>query len=233
VAQQFQQLRISVVIPALNEQEGIHRALQSSREPGVERIVVDGGSRDGTSQVARFLKADKLIASPPGRARQLDAGYRAATGEVVLFLHADTRLEPGWSDSVRRALERPRVAGGAFRQRFDSERWGYRVLEFGTRLRSRGGLPCGDQALFVRRHLLDARGGIPDTPIFEDLDLARWIRDYGKLALCRQRAVTSPRRYEANGLVRGLGRKFVALFGYLVDFDRERVARWYHRKPRE
>jgi len=194
--------------------------------------VVDGGSRDGTSQVARFLRAEKLIASPPGRARQLDAGYRAATGEVVLFLHADTRLEPGWSASVRRALERPRVAGGAFRQRYDSERWPYRLLELGTRLRARGGLPCGDQALFVRRNLLDAWGGIPDTPIFEDLDLARAIRDCGKLALCAERAVTSPRRYEAGGVLREFSRNSLALFGYLVDFDRERVARWYHRRPR-
>ena len=230
---QQSRLRISVVIPALNEQEGIHRALESSREPGVERIVVDGGSRDGTSQVARFLRAEKLIESPPGRARQLEAGWRAATGEVVVFLHADTRLEAGWSDAVRRACERPRVVGGAFRLRFESDRPIYRLLELGARLRHRlGASPKGKQALFIRRDLLDAKGGIVDTPIFEDLDLVRSIRHHGKLALCRESAITSVRRYEANGPLRAGLRKAVAVLGYLVDYDRERVARWYHRRPR-
>ena len=111
---------ISVVIPTLNEQTQIERALACTRLPGVERIVVDANSSDGTSQTARFLRAEKVIQALPGRAHQMDAGYREASGSVVLFLHADTRLEPGWSEAVLAALEDPGVAGGAFRLRFEA-----------------------------------------------------------------------------------------------------------------
>ena len=91
---------ISVVIPTLNEQTQIGRALECTRVPGVERIVVDANSSDGTAQTARFLRAEKVIQALPGRARQMDAGYREASGAVVLFLHADTRLDPGWDEAV-------------------------------------------------------------------------------------------------------------------------------------
>ncbi|MEX2207521.1 MAG: TIGR04283 family arsenosugar biosynthesis glycosyltransferase [Myxococcota bacterium] len=223
---------ISVVIPTLNEQTQIERALACTRAPGVERIVVDANSSDGTSQTARFLRAEKVIQALPGRARQMDAGYREASGAVVLFLHADTRLEPGWSEAVLAALEDPGVAGGAFGLRFEAPGLGYRLIERGVELRSRiVGLPYGDQALFVRKRVLDLAGGIRPVPIFEDLDLVQAIKRAGRLALLRACVFTSARRYARNGVLRQLVRNNTALAGYLLDLERERIARWYRRRP--
>jgi len=223
---------ISVVIPTLNEQTQIERALACTRLPGVERIVVDANSTDGTSQTARFLHAEKVIQALPGRAHQMDAGYREASGAIVLFLHADTRLEPGWSEAVLSALEDPNVAGGAFRLRFDAPGLGYRLIERGVELRSRlGGLPYGDQALFVRKRLLDLAGGIAPVPIFEDLDLVHLIKRGGRLALLPECAWTSARRYARNGVLRQWLRNNAALAGYLLKLPRDRIARWYRRRP--
>jgi rSAM/selenodomain-associated transferase 2 len=198
----------------------------------VERIVVDANSSDGTSQTARFLHAEKVIQSLPGRAQQMDAGYREASGAIVLFLHADTWLEPGWSEAVLRALDDPSVAGGAFRLRFESPRLALRLIERGAELRSRlGGLPYGDQALFVRKRLLDRAGGIAPVPIFEDLDLVQLIKRGGRLALLSECAWTSARRYARNGVLRQFLRNNVALAGYLLDLERDRIARWYRRRP--
>jgi rSAM/selenodomain-associated transferase 2 len=225
-------LSISVVIATLNEQGVIERALASTQGEDVERIVVDGGSVDGTCETARFLGAERVLSSLPGRAHQMDAGYRAASGDVIVFLHADTRLDPEWSRAIQDVLSDSAVAGGAFRLRFDSVRWIYRFIEFGARLRTRlGGLPYGDQALFLRRKLLEESDGIAIVPIFEDLDLAGRIRARGGLALLREPAWTSPRRYEANGVLRTWLRNTLALGAYLLRADRNRVARWYRRRP--
>jgi len=223
---------ISVVIPTLNEQSRIGRALACTALPGVERIVVDGGSRDGTAETARFLRAERVVASAPGRARQMDAGYREARGEVVLFLHADTELDPAWRDAALHALEDPATAGGAFRLCFEGPGLWLRLAEWGARLRSRlGGLPYGDQGLFVRKRLLDAAGGIAPVPIFEDLDLVKLIKRGGRLALLPQRARTSARRYERNGALRQVLRNQAALAGYFLRLPRARVAAWYRRRP--
>lgn len=222
-----------MIIPTLNERRAVGRALGCTAEPGVERIVVDGGSTDGTVEAAQELGAEAVIRSEPGRARQLDGGYRACKGDVLLFLHADTRLDPGWRGALVRALEDPDVAGGAFRLRFESERRAYRWVERGAHARCRLlGLPYGDQGLFARRAVLDAGGGLPDVPIFEDLDLARSISRRGRLVLLRERAWTSPRRYERNGVLRTVARNNLALAAYLLRLDRARVLTWYRRRPR-
>lgn len=227
------EISISVVIPALNEQPAIADALATARADGVERILADGGSSDATVAIALEHGVEQVVRCEPGRARQMAAGSRAASGQALLFLHADTRLEPGWADALRAALADARVAGGAFRLRFASERRVFRALELGVRLRCRiGGLPYGDQALFVRRAVLERCGGIPPVPIFEDLDLARAIRRAGRLALLPQLATTSPRRYLRHGVARLVLRNLLALGGYLLGLDRERVARWYRgRSP--
>jgi rSAM/selenodomain-associated transferase 2 len=223
---------ISVVIPTLNEQTRIARALACTASPGVERIVVDGGSTDGTADTARLLRADKVIRAQPGRALQMDAGYREARGEVVLFLHADTRLDAGWREALEAALADRATAGGAYRLRFEGAGWGLRAVELGARLRSRlAGLPYGDQALFVRKRVLDAAGGIAPVPIFEDLDLVRLIKQNGRLALLPVCAWTSPRRYARNGALRQVLRNQAALASYFLHLPRARVAAWYRRRP--
>lgn len=223
---------VSVVIPVLNEQEGIAATLESARAQGVERIVVDAGSDDASLEIARDSGADRVLRAAPGRASQMDAGWRIASGDIVLFLHADTRLGSGWLEAVRGALSCSARAGGAFRLRFDSDRWIYRVLEAGVDLRCRlGGPPYGDQALFVRREVLVRAEGLAHVPIFEDLDLVRTIRGAGGLALLRESVSTSARRYEANGALRMVARNLLAIAGYAVGADRQSIARWYRAMP--
>lgn len=223
---------ISVVIPTLNEQSRIERALSCTAEPGVERIVVDGGSSDGTTDTARLLRAERVLRSPPGRALQMDAGYRAATGAVIVFLHADTRLQPGWRAAIERALADPAAAGGAFRLRFDGAGFAMKVIELGAAVRARvARLPYGDQALFLRREVLDQAGGVAPVPIFEDLDLVRLIRRTGRLVLLSAPAWTSARRYDRNGVLRQWLRNQAALLGWFLRLPRARVAAWYRRRP--
>ena len=222
-------MALSVVIPALDEGDCIEAALASASAPGVEVLVVDGGSHDDTVARARGRGA-RVLFSAPGRARQLDAGVQAATGDVLLFLHADTLLPPGFDAAVMRALADPGVAGGAFRFRFDQRSLALRAVEWGARLRvSLFRLPYGDQALFLRRHVLEALGGVPQVPILEDLDLVRGIRRAGRLALLELPATTSARRYEAHGVLRTMLRNWIATGAWAAGVDRSRVAAWYRR----
>ena len=221
-------VRIAVVIPALDEAETVEAAIASARSAD-EIVVVDGGSLDRTADRARAAGA-QVLTSPRGRARQLDAGWRATGAEVLLFLHADTRLPLGWAAAVRDALAAPGVAGGAFRLRFDERSPAMRIVEWGAQRRAAvAGLPYGDQALFVRRRVLEAIGGIPPVPIAEDLDLVRAMRAHGRLALLPLAVSTSARRYRKHGALRTWARHAVALVAWRLGVDRERIARWVRR----
>jgi rSAM/selenodomain-associated transferase 2 len=222
-------VRLSVVIPALNEAGAIAEAVRSATAGGAEVIVVDGGSADGTPERAAAAGATVLHSSP-GRARQLGMGAGRARGEAVLFLHADTRLPPGWSRGVEAALADPGVAGGCFRLRFDPPTPALALVAWGARLRvALFGLPYGDQALFVRRRVLERSGGVPQVPIMEDLDLVRAIRREGRLARLPLSIETSARRYRAGGTLRGVVRNALALCAWWLGLDRDRIAAWYRR----
>jgi rSAM/selenodomain-associated transferase 2 len=223
-------VRIAVVIPARDEAERVAAAVQSAREPGVDVIVVDGGSRDATAECAARAGA-RVVASEAGRARQLAVGANAADGaDALLFLHADSVLPADWSAAVRAALARPGVVGGAFALRFAERGARLRLVEWGARLRlALARLPYGDQALFVRADALRALGGVPQAPIMEDLDLVRALRARGALALLPLPVVTSARRYLARGPLRTMLRNWAALAAWSLGVDRARVAAWYRR----
>lgn len=222
-------VRIAVVIPTLQEADRIAHAVESARAAGVEILVADAGSSDATRERALAAGA-RVVESAPGRARQLAAGARAADADALLFLHADTRLPPGWAEAVRGALADPGVAGGAFGFRFAERSLTLALVEWGVRLRlALARLPYGDQALFVRKSVLDAIGGVPQAPLMEDLDLVRAIRRAGRLALLRAPAVTSARRYLERGVWRTVARNAVALAGWALGVDRARLAAWYRR----
>lgn len=225
-------MRIAVVIPALNEADRIQHAIRSvggSARPGdVEVLVVDGGSRDATRERARAFGA-RIVESEPGRARQLAAGAAATEADLILFLHADSKLPDGWVDDVTRALAEPAVVGGAFTLAFESARWPLRVIAWGARWRIRlGGVPYGDQGIFVRRRELAAIGGVPQVPLMEDRDLARALRRRGRLAILDAPVLTSPRRYAARGgAACGVVRNWLVLLADRLGVDRARIARWY------
>ncbi len=219
----------SVVIPTLDEEDQIAAAIRSATAPGVEVIVVDAGSTDDTRQRAQAAGA-RVMTSPSGRARQLTTGASQARGDAIVFLHADTRLPGGFADAIRMVLRDPAVVGGAFRFRFDHRTLALRMVEWGTRARvALLGLPYGDQALFVRRTVLDAIGGFPDTPIMEDLDLVRAMRRRGRLAYLRDPATTSARRHRAYGVFRTAARHGLAAIAWGLGLDRARIAAWLGR----
>lgn len=196
---------LSIVVPTLDEAAGLAahlEALQPLRARGCEIVVADGGSRDATVEIARPL-ADVVLAAPRGRGVQLNAGARAARGELLLFLHADTRLPPGAAEAVRAALR-----GGAHDWgRFDVEIAGrHPLLRVVARLmswRSRlTGIATGDQAIFVRRSRFEAAGGFPELPLMEDVAFSAVMRRASPPACLRLRATTSGRRWESRGVLR-------------------------------
>ncbi len=196
--------RLSVVVPMLDEAAGIVATLQALapwREAGHEVIVVDGGSRDGSPALAAPW-ASAVLAGARGRARQMNLGAAAARGEVLLFLHADTRLPAGADAALLAALGQ-----GADWGRFDvriegRSRW-LPVVAALMNARSRlTGMATGDQALFVRAALFRTLGGYADLPLMEDIELCRRLRAHGRPACLRERASTSGRRWETRGVWR-------------------------------
>jgi rSAM/selenodomain-associated transferase 2 len=196
---------LSIVVPTLDEAAGLAahlEALQPLRRQGCEVVVVDGGSRDATLEIARPL-ADVVLPAPRGRGRQLNAGARAARGDLLIFLHADTRLPPGAVEAVRAALGEGAHGWG----RFDVEIAGrHALLRAVARLaswRSRlSGIGTGDQAIFVRRDRFESAGGFPEIPLMEDVALSTILRRAGRPACLRLRVVTSGRRWESRGVLR-------------------------------
>ena len=223
-------LRLSIVVPTLDEAAGIAAALaalQPLRAAGHEVIVVDGGSRDATPALAQPL-ADRVLAAPPGRAVQMNAGARAAAGDVVVFLHADSRLPAGAAAAIARAL-----AGGARWGRFDVTIAGrpriLRVVAAMMNLRSRlTGIATGDQGIFVERALFAAAGGYAQIPLMEDIALSKSLKRRGGRPAClRERITTSGRRWEAHGPWRTIVTMWRLRAAYALGADPARLAREY------
>jgi rSAM/selenodomain-associated transferase 2 len=196
-------VHISVIIPTLNEADTIGRTLARVRQAGrCQLIAVDGGSDDGTPEIAGRY-ADVVLSAPRGRARQMNVGAQAAAGEVLLFLHADTLLPQGFPEVLARALVDPEVVGGRFDVCLDAPGWSFRVIETFMNIRSRSTrIATGDQAIFVRREIFLAAGGYPEVALMEDVELSRKLKRLGKIACLRTRVVTSARRWQRDGVLR-------------------------------
>ena len=175
---------ISVIIPTLNEEADIRTTLENvSCGSDIEIIIVDGGSRDKTLEVASSFGV-KVLSSSKGRAGQMNTGAQAALGEVLLFLHADTCLPPGFADYVRRTISLPGVSAGAFRLSLTPPLPGLKLIERLANWRSKIlQMPYGDQAIFVKTRLFKDLGGFSEMPIMEDLDLVKRLRRQGRIAI--------------------------------------------------
>ena len=229
-------MTLSVVVPALDEAANLTRLLPDLARtcPGAEVIVVDGGSRDGTAAVASGRPGVRFLASARGRARQMNAGAREASGDVLLFLHADTRLPEGAAVAIVEALGAPAVVGGRFDVRFDSPRRILRVVAWFMNARSRATSICtGDQAIFVRRADFEAVGGYPDIPLMEDIELSRRLKARGRLAALRVRVTTSARKWEREGPLRTIGLMWALRLLHFCGVAPARLHRWYYGAPRE
>ena len=235
-------LTVSVIIPALNEADGIAATLASvAGQPGLhDVIVVDGGSDDDTAGAVRAaMPSATVLASGRGRAHQMNVGAEAATGNVLLFLHADTQLP---SDALRRvaqALTDAGTVGGCFQTRFGVDETslgplgrGFMRLWAGRMWMRWHRFAFGDRAIFARRDAFEAAGRYPEQPMFEDLDLVRALRQQGRFAFIEADVVTSARRFERHGAVRQQLRNLGLWLGWNVGISGARLKRFYSDQDR-
>ena len=219
-------MKISVIIPTLNEVEGIGASLDSiiKQDGEFEIIVVDGGSVDGTPDVCR--PHARVISGELGRAVQMNTGARSACGEALLFLHADSLLPPNGLAKLKRALVDPRIIGGTFTLRFDSSKFFLRLIAFFTRFRSRF-FHYGDQGIFVRKSIFQGLGGFREIPIMEDIDFLRRMRKIGLVTLIGDPVTTSARRFLRNGVIRQQLFDIILVTLYLLGVSPEKLSKLY------
>jgi rSAM/selenodomain-associated transferase 2 len=197
--------RISIIVPVLDEAAGIAQALAALvplRRRGHEVIVVDGGSVDGTPALAR-AGADRVVSAPLGRASQMNAGAAVARGDVLLFLHADTRLPGDADERILEGLAAGAKRWGRFDVRIEGESRLFPLIAFFMNLRSRAtGIATGDQAMFVRREAFERAGGFPSLELMEDIALSRSLKRLSPPLCLAVKAVTSGRRWQRHGVLR-------------------------------
>jgi rSAM/selenodomain-associated transferase 2 len=222
--------KLSIIMPVLNEGEGIAAALDALavlRALGTEVMVVDGGSRDATIQRAR-LRADRVIAAPRGRGLQMNAGADKASGDVLLFLHADTRLPADADHVVLNGLERSGRVWGRFDAEIEGQSPLLVVIAWLMNLRSRlTGIATGDQAMFVRRDAFQAAGGFAAIPLMEDVELCKRLRRVSRPLCLRERVVTSGRRWEKDGVLNTVVLMWRLRLAYFLGADPKALAQRY------
>lgn len=222
--------KLSIIIPMLNEATTLpdlmEHLLPFSRK-GHEIIFVDGGSDDNSANLAELV-GFRVIRTPPGRARQMNAGALSTSGEILLFLHCDTRLPVGADELVQQSLSTNQHDWGRFDVAIESRTYTLRIVSFMMNLRSRlTGIATGDQTIFVRRSVFMEIGGFPDLPLMEDIAISRKLK-YGQRPVClSKRVLTSARRWEARGIWRTILLMWRLRLAYWLGFSPERIARVY------
>ncbi|HKY08771.1 MAG TPA: TIGR04283 family arsenosugar biosynthesis glycosyltransferase [Candidatus Binatia bacterium] len=221
-------MNISVIIPVLNEEKTIAATLRElvALHP-YEIIVVDGGSADKTLDICQDTGV-QVLSSTRGRARQMNAGARHAGGDVLLFLHADTRLpKSAWAD-IGAALAEAGCAGGRFDVELEGDHWMLKIVAALINWRSRATkVGTGDQAIFVRREVFQRLGGYPEIDLMEDIALCSALKGSGRVACLRSRVVTSGRRWERDGLWRTIIRMWTLKLLYFAGVPPARLRQYY------
>jgi rSAM/selenodomain-associated transferase 2 len=231
-------MRISVIIPTLDEERTIMTLLAHTVSLGFdELIVVDGGSLDQTRQLVESYKPSthlaaqspvRLMTAPCGRARQMNEGAKASRGEILLFLHADTQLPDGAKTMIETALDDQQMVGGRFDVRFDRpSMWGTvisRMMNWRSRM---SGIATGDQALFVRRPIFEQIGGFADIPLMEDINFSRRLKRKGASAALTATVTTSFRRWERHGPLRTILLMWALRFLYWIGVSPHRLTKLY------
>jgi rSAM/selenodomain-associated transferase 2 len=221
---------ISIIIPTLNEAENLRSTLASAESSAdAEIIVVDGGSTDETVELAKSFGV-RLLTTAAGRAGQVNVGARAASGNVLLFLHGDTRLPSGFHQHVQGIMAKSGTVAGAFSLGIDGTEIGLRIIEKLANFRSRFfQMPYGDQAIFLRADLFHTVGGFPDMVIMEDFVLMKRIKKEGRIAIAPVPVKTSARRWKELGILKTTLINQVVLLAYFFGYSPERLAHWYRR----
>ena len=226
--------RISIIVPVLNEAANLPRVIASTQpSQDVEVIVVDGGSGDDTCQVAA-AQGVRVISSPPGRSKQMNLGAAVATGDILLFLHGDSRLPLGFDRLVRQTMfvDQPPIAG-AFRLGIEAPQKSLRWVERGVNWRSQVcQMPYGDQGIFLRAQVFHEIGGFADLPIMEDFELMRRLRQRGKISIVPQPVMTSARRWLQKGILKTTLINQLMVLGYLAGISPVRLVKLYQRQAK-
>ena len=227
--------RLSVIIPVLDEADGIAdllQSLQALRRGGAEVIVVDGGSSDDTTRLAA-PHVDQLVRAPKGRGCQMNAGAAVAGGSILLFLHADTRLPPSASLLIAQAIDQG-ATWGRFDVRIEGNATGLGLVARMMNWRSRlTGIATGDQAIFVTRAAFTASGGFADIPLMEDIDFSRRMRALSRPACLSDKVITSGRRWEKHGVLRTILTMWLFRLRFFLGANPDNLAREYGYAPRQ
>jgi rSAM/selenodomain-associated transferase 2 len=219
---------VSIIIPTLNESENIEELLRYLRtfSPYAELIVSDGGSTDHTVQLAQPFA--RIIRSHQGRGRQMNAGARAARGDIFWFLHADCRPHPESLKAISRVMENKTVVGGAFEYSLDHPGRFFRLAEFLSNRKNRLlKIFYGDMGIFVRREVFFQMGGYKELPLMEDLDFCLRLKKVGQVVILPYRITTSARRWLEEGIVKNMIRNWILQIAWSCGADPEKLAKWY------
>lgn len=221
-------LKVSVIVPTLNEELALKDTLSEvSGYSPYEVIVADGGSEDNTLDIARQF-TDRIVVCDPGRAVQMNAGARTASGDLFLFLHADSRVDAHSYRKMIEVMQDQETVGGAFSLAIESDHWFLRLISILATLRARYlHLVYGDQAIFVRSSTFRSLGGFSSLPICEDLDFFRRLRKQGPVILLEEKALTSARRWLADGIFFTSLRNLTIAALFLLRFPPRILSKWY------
>ena len=221
-------MKVSIIVPTLNEELVLENTLTHIQQLSPHELIVsDGGSNDYTYRIAdRF--SHRVITGSAGRALQMNAGANEATGDLLLFLHADSRIEP---ESYRKMLEymkNPKWIGGAFTLCIESGKWSLKLIALLANIRSKYfGLAYGDQGFFVRKEVFKDMNGFSPIPICEDLDFYYRLRKKGSVILLKEKAHTSPRRWINEGIFFTTVRNFIIAVLFRLGFPPHILTKWY------
>lgn len=220
----------NIIVPVLNERAslpGTLSALQPFRAAGAELVVVDGGSTDGSLEIAQH-QADLCVVSPPGRALQMNRGAAACSGDLLLFLHADTRLPATALDDIEHGLARSGRAWGRFDIRLSGNRWPLRIVEWMMNRRSKwSGIATGDQVMFVQRAAFERVGGFPHQALMEDLVLSKRLKRLSRPLCLPGPVISSSRRWDEHGALRTILLMWRLRLAWFLGADADALARRY------
>lgn len=223
-------MKLSIIIPALNEEKQIHaclNGLQPIRERGHEVILVDGGSQDQTCKMSNDL-VDRVVHARMGRASQMNTGAKSAGGDIFLFLHADTVLSEDADYQIIRHIKDPDYYWGRFDIRLSGQHWLFRMIERFMNMRTRlTSINTGDHAIFISKALFNQIGGYEEIPLMEDISLSRKLKCIVKPVNLRQTVITSSRRWETRGIIRTLFTMWYLRLLYFFGIHPEQLVRKY------
>lgn len=232
-------VRVSVIIPTLNEDANVEHAVKAAQAAGANQVVVsDGGSKDATVERAQHAGA-LVVEGSPGRGNQLQHGAASADGDLLLFLHADCRFEAGAWETLKADFHQHQslldtnenaqgVYWGAFKQRINDPCWRYRLLEWGNAFRVRWrGMPFGDQAMFVDRESFQQVGGFPQVPLMEDVVLSQRLRRQRWPILRPEVVVVDARRWQTRGVIKQTVRNWLIQLAHLLGVSESTLSKWY------